>query len=127
MVVDGKSLQEYPVKAGVLHRSIPGPVLFLLYIDDLPNIYVICNIAIYTNDSTLYSKCEQPSILFQQLKLASELEFDLQYTLDWGKKLPIDFNAIKTQLVLFDGPINPGAIDVKIDGSILEEKSSFRC
>ena len=127
MVVDGKSLQEYPVKAGVLHRSIPGPVLFLLYIDDLPNIYVICNIAIYTNDSTLYSKCEQPSILFQQLKLASEFEFDLQDTLDWGKKLPIDFNAIKTQLVLFDRPINPDAIDVKIDGSILEEKSSFRC
>ena len=31
----------------------------------------------------------------------------------------------KTQLVLFDGPNNSGFIDVKMDGPVLEEKSSF--
>ena len=44
----------------------------------------------------------------------------------WGKKLLIDLNAGKTQLVLFDWSNNTGAIDVKIDGSVLEEKSSFK-
>ena len=38
----------------------------------------------------------------------------------------VDFNAGKTQLVLFDRSNNTGAIDVKIDGSVLEEKSSFK-
>ena len=55
--------------------SIPGPTLFLLYINDLPD--DICNIAIYADDTTLYSKCDQPSDLWQELELASELESDL--------------------------------------------------
>ena len=45
--------------------------------------------------------------------------------MDWGRKWLVDFNAGKTQLVLFDWSNNNGAIDVKMDGSIHEEKSSF--
>ena len=45
--------------------------------------------------------------------------------MDWGKKWLVDFNAWKTQLVSFDWSNNTGAIDVKMDGSVLEEKSSF--
>ena len=58
--------------------------------------------------------------------MASELESDLQDTVDWGRKWLVDFNAGKTQLVLFDRSNNTGAIDVKMDGSVLEEKSSFK-
>ena len=46
--------------------------------------------------------------------------------MDWGKKWLVDFNAGKTQLVSFDWSNNTGAIDVKMDGSVLEEKSSFK-
>ena len=60
VVLDGKSSQEYPVNAGVPQCSILGPTLFLLYINDLPN-DVICDIAIYADDITLYSKCNQES------------------------------------------------------------------
>ena len=60
MVLDGKALQEYPVNAGVLQSSILGPTLFLLYINDLPD-DVICDIAVYADYTTLYSKCHQPS------------------------------------------------------------------
>ena len=101
MVLDWKSSQEYPVNADVLQVSIRGPTLFLLYINDLPD-DVICNIAIYADDTTLYSKCDQTSDLWQQLELASELESDLRDTVDWGRKKLVDFNAGKTQLVLFN-------------------------
>ena len=85
MVLDGKSSQEYPVNVGVPQGSILGPTLFLLYINDLPD-NVICDIAIYAGDSTLYSKCDQAPDLWQQLELAS----------------------------------------VKMDGSVLDKKSSFK-
>ena len=124
MVLDGKSSQEYPVNAGVPQVYILGPTFFLLYINDLPD-DVICNIAIYADDTILYSKCDKASDLWQQLKLASELESDLRGTVDWSRKWLVNFNAGKTQLVLFDRPNNTGAIDVKMDQSVLEEKSSF--
>ena len=125
VVLDGKSSQEYRVNAGVPQRSILGPTLFLLYINDLPD-DVICNIAIYADDTTLNSKCDQASNLWQQLELASELKSDLRDTVDRGRRKLVDFNAGKTQLVSFDRSKNTGAIDVKMDGSVLKEKTSFK-
>ena len=57
--------------------------------------------------------------------MAAELESDLRDTIDWGKKWLVDFNAGKIQVVSFDRPNNTG-IDVKMDGSVLEEKSYFK-
>ena len=124
VVLDRKSSQEYPINAGVPQGSILGPTLFLLYINHLPD-YVICDIAIYADNTTLYSKCDQASDLWQQLELASELVSDLQDTVDWGQKCFVDFNVGKTQLVSFDRSNNNGSIDVKMDGSVLEGKSLF--
>ena len=61
------------------------------------------------------------SDLWQQLELATELESDLRDTVDWGRKCLADFNAGKTQLVSFDQCNNTGAVDVKMDWSVLEE------
>ena len=100
MVLDWKSSQEYRVNAGVPQGSILSPALFLLYIND-PS-YVICNIAIYTNETTLYSIYDQASGLWQQLKLASEREKDPRNTVYCGRKWLLDFNAEKIQQVSFD-------------------------
>ena len=61
VVMDGRSSQEYPINAGVPQDSI-GPTLFLLYINGLPE-DVIWDIAIFADDTTLYSKCDQASDL----------------------------------------------------------------
>ena len=76
VVLDGESSREHPVNAGVPQGSVHSFTLFLLYINDIPD-GVIGNIGIYVNDTTLYSKCDQASDLWQQLELASELESDL--------------------------------------------------
>ena len=62
VVLDGKSSQEYSANIIVLQGPILGSALFLLYINDLPD-DIICNIAIYADDITLNSKCDQPSDL----------------------------------------------------------------
>ena len=101
----------------VLHFSYYTLLIFLM---------VICNIAIYADNTTLYTKCDQASDLWQQLELASELESDLRYSVDWGRNWLVDFNTGKTQLVSFHRSNNTTAIDVKMDRSVLEEKSSFK-
>ena len=64
MVLDGKYSQEYPVNAGFSQGSILDPILFLLHINDVPD-DVICNTAIYADDTTLHSNCDQASHLWQ--------------------------------------------------------------
>ena len=46
--------------------------------------------------------------------------------MDWDKKWLVDFIAGKTQQVSFDQSNNTGAIDMKMDGSVFEKKSSFK-
>ena len=75
------------------------------------------------DDTTLYSKWDQASDLSEELKLASELESDLESV--WNRKWLVDFDAGKTQLVSYDRSNGIGAIDVLMDGFVLEEKSSF--
>ena len=101
VVLDGTSSQEYLVNAGVPQGSILAHTLYFLYTNDSPD-DVICNIVINADDTTHYSKCDQTSDLWQQLEVASELETDLQDTMDWGRIWLVDFNIGKTKLVSFD-------------------------
>ena len=77
---------------GILHKNIQLMLEFLkapfvavhfsyLCINDLPD-DVICTIAIYADDATLYSKCDQASDLWQQLEMAAELQPGLRNTVD---------------------------------------------
>ena len=66
VILDGKCSEEYLVNAGVPQGSILGLTLFVQYTNDLPD-DVMCDIAIYADDTTLYSMCDQASDLWQQL------------------------------------------------------------
>ena len=105
---------------------IRGPTLFLLHINHLLD-DVICNITIYADETTLCFICDGACDLWQQLEFASELEPDVRDTVDWGRKWLVDYNAGKTELVSFDQSNKTGAIDVKMDGSVLEKNHLLRC
>ena len=64
VVLDGKSSQEYLVNVGIPQGSIIGLIIFLIYPNDLPD-DAICNIAVYVDAISLYSKCDHASDLWQ--------------------------------------------------------------
>ena len=82
--------------------------------------------AIYTHDATLYPKCDQESDLWQQIELALELASNLRDMVNWDRKWLVNFNAQKNQVVSFDLLYNYDAIDMKMNGSVTENKSSYK-
>ena len=80
--LDGKSSQEYLVNAGAPQGSTLSLTLFVLYINDLP-CDVIRNITIYTDGSTLYSKCADDTTLYFKYDLSSEIALYLWKSAIW--------------------------------------------
>ena len=77
--------------------SILGPILFQIFINDLPD-SVLSQLAIYADDTTIYSCLGKTNKPFVKLELAAELETDLRTVNEWGEKWFVSFNDSKTKL-----------------------------
>ena len=77
-MVDGVSSQSVPVVSGVPQGSVLGPLLFLLYIDDITNIQLPCesNMVLYADDILLYRQISADDD-YQHLQHCVNLLFQL--------------------------------------------------
>jgi Reverse transcriptase (RNA-dependent DNA polymerase)/Endonuclease-reverse transcriptase len=85
-----------PIAAGVPQGSILGPVLFNIFINDIPK---PCNaeIGIYADDTVIYESSRQISCLTRRLQEGLD---DLQ---DWYQKWRVKINVAKSEAILFTG------------------------
>ena len=95
--------------------SILGPLLFLLFINDLPLLLKHCFSDFFADDSTIHSSA--PSIA----KVNKELQADLEIAVAWSKqnKLPINYDKT-TYMVLGTKPKEHDTylLDLSADGII---------
>ena len=82
------------LKYGVPQGSILGPLLFLLYINDLPMIIKHTEMDIYADDSTLHTADKHTSII------EKNLQKDLNSIQTWCKKNNMSINPTKTTSML---------------------------
>ena len=85
------------LKCGVPQGSILGPLLFLLYINDLPQAVQFCDIRLYADDTCISFKHKNVKTI------EDKLNQDFNSLCDWflDNKLSIHFGEDKTKTILF--------------------------
>ena len=110
MVVDGQVSHWLPVTSGVSQGSIIGPLLFIIYITDLPSVLTSSTPYLFADD-TMYCKC------ISTLDDAIFFQSDLNYLSEWSYKKNLFFNIPKSCLLLFhNGVKDVTTVDYFIDG-----------
>ncbi|MEW8542639.1 MAG: reverse transcriptase family protein, partial [Candidatus Thiodiazotropha sp.] len=89
VVLNGQNSEWVSVKAGVPQGSILGPLLFLLYINDIVN-QINTNVRLFADDTSLYIIVDTPE------RAAVSLNSDLQAINQWATEWLVDFNPSKT-------------------------------
>ncbi len=103
-VVDGHCSSPKSINSGVPQGSVLSPTLFLLFINDLPNL-TQCPIHSFADDSTLHFSTffpRRPSSLQLEASRRDAIErltSDLSLISDWGVNNLVSFNTSKTQFL----------------------------
>ena len=83
------------VKFGVPQGSILGPLLLLLFINDLPNASTLVDFVLFADDSNVFFSHKTYEGLFELVNL------ELQKIADWFKSNTLSLNLSKTNYILF--------------------------
>jgi len=94
VMVDGEVSTWSTVRVGVPQGSILGPLLFTLFINDLPTVLRSTKTMLYADDTTIYHSCPDPQ------ELQEALAGDLSRMADWLKTNHLYMNVRKTKLLL---------------------------
>ena len=84
----------HDINAGVPQGSILGPILFLLFINDMPTILTHCSIEMYADDTLLYTYGKDVE------KIKHALNNDLKQLENWLRLNQMHVNVSKTKVML---------------------------
>ena len=99
VVLPGANSSWTSIKAGVPQGSILGPLLFLLYINDIVE-DIHSPIRLFADDTSLYIIVDNP------IQAAEQLNSDLLKIHLWATKWLVRFNPEKSESMLFSRKIN---------------------
>jgi hypothetical protein len=99
VLVEGQSSQTAPVCSGVPQGSVLGPLMFLLFINDLPDYVKSCNVRLFADDFVLYRRIHRAS---DMQSLLDDMDNLLQWEQDWQ----MEFHPSKCQLLNYVSPTN---------------------
>ena len=120
VVIPGVSFKWSTIEAGVPQGSILGPLLFLLYINDIVD-DINSSILLFADDTTLYIIVDNP------VQAADQLNSDLLKIHQWATKWLVTFNPSKSESVIFSRKRNkPNHPNIVMNQQPTEEVNSHK-
>jgi len=115
------------IKCGVPQGSVLGPLLFIIYTNDLPNCLEYCKCLLFADDTTIFIRGHDISLLYQNLNK------DLSKLVDWFWANKLSLNLSKTNYMLFkskspisDTCANLDSMCIKFGNTEIEKKSHVK-
>ena len=123
VTLEGESSDWSDVTRGVPQGSILGPLLFIIFMNDLPDCTDHCTVNLYADDTTIYVADRDPSVV------GNKLNADLNKVAAWIKSNGLKMNVAKTQaLVLSRKRGRPQAkqIEISLNGESINTQDSVK-
>jgi hypothetical protein len=118
VVVDGATSEPAPVISGVPQGSVLGPILFLVFINDLP-LHVTSRVRLFADDCVVYREInsEEDCLILQN---------DLIKLAEWEKQWGMDFHPEKCSILCVHRKRNPIMFRYSLKDHILETDSTTK-
>ena len=116
VIIDGAGSNEVSVRSGVPQGTVLGPLMFLIYINDIGE-HITSNLRLFADDSLLYCAIDIP-----QDCLA--LQEDLDKLSQWSHKWQMSFNVSKCKSLSITRKRNPYLNQYTMNGQELESVKS---
>ena len=114
VVINGKKSEWTYITAGVPQGSILGPLLFLIYVNDIIN-HIESEILLFADDTCIFEPVTDPreSIL--------KMNRDLERLSSWATQWLVNFNPTKTKFLIFSKKlVLPQYDPLILDNKVLE-------
>ena len=118
MILEGAVSDTVEVTSGVPQGSVLGPILFLIYINDLPN-SLSSKVRLFADDAIVYREIKSP-------KDCLELQNDLNKLMAWEKKWLMEFNPSKCEILSVTRKRSPTAYSYTLHGHTLNRVKSTK-
>ncbi len=115
-LVNGKKSRFKTINCGVPQGSILGPLLFLIYLNDLPNASAF-DVRLFADDACLLLNDKNPN------NLESKVNEELVKINDWLKINKLSLNYTKTNYIIFSRRKKKDNFKVHIQGNVLQRVS----
>ena len=117
-MLEGERSAEAPVTSGVPQGSVLGPLLFLLYINDLPQ-NIQSQVRLFADDTAVY-------LTVTSSEDANTLQADLDTLQEWERTWDMEFNPSKCQVLHITRSRQPLQSQYTLHGQFLESVDSAK-